>query len=63
MFIRSLNVYKKYSQSQDKDNGTTPGQIGPQVPSGLIFKVLDTFQQKFVDFRLRALSLVSLIAC
>ena len=37
-------------QAQDQSNGTISGTIGPQVPSGLIFKVLDTFQQKFVDF-------------
>ena len=43
-------------QWQGKKNGTTFGQIGPRVPSGLIFKVsFVIFQQKFVDFRSRAL--------
>ena len=43
-----------WRQEQHKNNGTTSGQIGPQVPSGLIFT---KFGQKFVMFSVRALYL------
>ena len=40
-----------WCQRQDKKNGTTFGQIGPRVPSGLIYKVFNTSQQNLLLVR------------
>ena len=51
-----------YSQGEDRTNGTTTSQIGPQVPSGLFFQDLTKNCCVFV----RALSLIShilLVTC
>ena len=50
----TIFLTQQYSQEQDLKNGTITSQIGPQVPSGLIFKVQSLFSKYLLTFRSRA---------
>ena len=52
--ILTLFLAPEYSQRQDKKNELLFSPIGPQVPSGLIFKVFVTFLQNLLLFVRRA---------
>ena len=43
-----FNLMSFYCEDQHEENGITSGHVGPQVPSGLIFKVFDQKLTKFV---------------
>ena len=48
--ITTIFLTQQYSQEQDLKNGAIPGQIGPRVPSGLIFKDQSLFSKYLLTF-------------
>ena len=55
IYILTIFLAPQCSKEQDLNNGTTPSQIGPRVPSGLILQE-NTFSHKnLLMFFIRAL--------